>query len=325
MGIIQALLTRFRQAAILFLIGVFLIIYIAIGILYLQQGTQQRELEEQITKVSLVVSKPLPSAEKLQAEYDEVNRALAPMTNIAAVEMLVSIAEASGINIDKDAGKLRIPPATVKEEKVGGGTYQLLTFRNISVQGDYDKVMAFISALDSGETLKTMVLKRVAISPVVVVFKGEEGARRAEFRSVTEAVRDMMDDNGLFEIPNPMNVAGGVATNLMGDDPDTEVVVEGFPDITTTAAEKGYTGTGFPRDGYVLYGHCKISTDDTTQFTAINYISMLTTTYYYTCEVNGTVRQFDRANVDIATEYRDSEESKIETVAIVDVDIYTKP
>jgi len=326
MEIIKALLTRFRHMGVLFVIGVFLIIFIALGILYFQQGAQQRELEEQITKLSLVVAKPLGSAEKLRAEYDEVNLALAPMTNIAAVAMLVSIAEKSGIDIGANAGKLRISPATVREEKMGVATYQVLSFKNITVQGDYDKVMAFISTLDSGETLKTMVLKKVAIRQVEVRFVDEEGDRRAEFRNVASAVIDMMDDNGLFGIPNPMRFAGGVATNLMGDDPDTEATVEGFPDITTTAAEKGYIGTGSPRDGYVLYGHHKISTDDTTTFSTVNpYITILTTTYYYTCEADGTVRQFDGASVATATEYLGSEESRIETVAIVDVDIYTKP
>ena len=325
MEIIQALLTRFRRMGVLFLIGIFVIIYIAIGIVYFQQGPEQRELEEQITQLSLIVAKPLGSDEELRAEYDEVNLALAPMTNRAAIAMLVSIAEESGIDVDQDTGKLRINPATVEEEKRGGGTYQVLSFKGITVQGDYDQVMAFISALDSGETLETMVLKKVTIREVEVMFVDEEGDRRAEFRKVALAVSDMMDGNGLFAIPEPMSFTGGVATNLMGDDPDTEETVEGFPDITTLAADKGYTGTDSPRDGYVLYGHYKISTDDTTQFELVNYITMLTTTYYYTCEADGTVRQFDVANVAFATEYVGSEESKLETVATVDVVIYTKP
>jgi hypothetical protein len=111
----------------------------------------------------------------------------------------------------------------------------------------------------------------------------------------------------------------------MGDDPDTDWVVEGFPDITTPADEKNYTGTGTPGDGYVLWLHDKINPDDTTQFTTVSYIGVLTTTYYYTCEANGTVRQFDRANLGRAQEYLGSNESKTETVAIVDVDIYYKP
>jgi len=310
---------------VLFLIGICIIIYIAIGILYFQQGVEQKELEEQITSLSLIVNRPLSSDEKLQAEYDEVNRALVPIADSDAIAMLVDIAEESGIDVDKHTDKLRINPATVKEERRAGATYQVVSFEDIKVQGDYDPVMAFISVLDSGETLETMVLKTVNIRPVEVWFADEEGDRREEFRNVAAAVSNMMDDNGLREIPNPMSFAGGVATNLMGNDPDTEETVEGFPDITTLAAEKGYTGTDSPRDGYVLYSHDKIDPDDTTQFEITQYLAMLTTTYYYTCEANGTVRQFDGANVDRAREYMGSEESKLETVAIVDVVIYTKP
>ncbi len=321
----ENLITRLRRMGFLFLIGFLLIIYIAFGFIYLQQAPQQRELKEQITKLSLVVAKPLPSAEKLQAEYEDVNVFLAPMTDKEAITRLVDIAEENGIDVDPDSGKLHVPPVTRREEKMGGGNYQVLSFRNISVQADYDNVMAFLSDLDSGKTLKTMVLKRVATSEKEVKFEGEEGDRRAEFRNVVSKVIAMMTDNGLSQIPNPMNYSDGIATNLMGDNPDTAEAVEGFPDITTTVTDKGYTGVGTPRDGYVLYGHDKISTDDATQFEPVSYITTLTTKYYYTCEADGTVRQFDGANAVTATEYLTSEESKIETVATVDIDIYTKP
>ncbi len=161
MEIIRNLITRLRHTGVLLFIGCLLIIYIAFGFVYWQQGAQQKELEEQVIKLSAVISKPMPSRDELQAEYEEVNRSLAPMTDIAAIAMLVSIAEESGIDIDPDAEKFRVPPATFSQTKVGGSNYQVLPFRNIHVQGDYDNVMAFISDLDSGKTLKTMVLKGV--------------------------------------------------------------------------------------------------------------------------------------------------------------------
>ena len=123
----------------------------------------------------------------------------------------------------------------------------------------------------------------------------------------------------------PMDFANGVAANLTGDDPDTEEILEGFPDIFTTTIDKGYSGNATPRGGYVLYNHAKILTDNTTRFETVSYITVLTTKYYYTCEADGTVRQFDGADADTATEYLGSEEFKIEVVVTVDVDIYTKP
>ncbi len=171
MEVIKNLLIRFRQSGVLVLIGFFLIIYIAFGFVYWQQGSEQRELEEQSAKISRIVAQPLPSKEELQEEYDKVNSALTPMTDSDAIELLVGIAEKSGI--DTDSGKLVVSSATVKEEKVGGGTYQVFSFKNISVQGDYSNVMAFISDLDSGETQETMVLKRVDIRQIEVKGEGE--------------------------------------------------------------------------------------------------------------------------------------------------------
>ncbi|MFC2016443.1 hypothetical protein ACFLUF_01890 [Chloroflexota bacterium] len=316
---------KFWHVGTLFITGVLLIIYIAIGFLYLQQGVQQGEFEEKIVKLNLILVKPLPDAEKLQAEYEEVNSALAPLTDSAAIATLIAIAEESGINIDENAGKLIVPSATFGRANVSGGTYQVLSFSNIYVQGVYDDVMAFISDLDSGKTLKNMVLERVTISEAgAAIIAGEEGARRAEFRNVEAVVIAMMEDNGLLAIPNPMGYRGYVAHNLMGDDPDTEGVIEGFPDVTTTVAEKGYTGTGSPRDGYVLYVHDKISTDNTTRFETVSYITTLTTEYYYTCEANGRVRQFDGPDLATAVEYLSREETMIEVQATVDVSIYTK-
>ena len=155
----------------------------------------------------------------------------------------------------------------------------------------------------------------------------------AEFNNVQSAVIAMMVDNALAEIPDPINYAGGTATNLMGDNPDTATTVEGFPDITMTVADKGYTGTGSARDGYVLYQHTTIDPDDTTIYYVVSYLFMLETDeyidvlrteYYYTCEADGIVRQFDGPDVTTAMEYPLSEETKLETIATLDVDIYTK-
>ena len=170
----NALLARFRHSVALFLIGFFLIIYIALGFLYFQQGAQQKEFEEQIANVSLVVAKKLPDIKNLQEEYDKVNKFLAPITGSDALTTLVGIAQKSGINVNPESGKLSIPPPTVSEKKVGDGSYQVLSFKNISVQGDYNRVMASISALDSGEELDTMVLTRITTRQVEVIIEGEE-------------------------------------------------------------------------------------------------------------------------------------------------------
>ena len=161
----ENLIARLSRTGFIILVGIVLIIGAGLGFVYFQQGAQQRDLEEKIRQMDVVLSKPLSSAEDLRTEYEEVNRKLAPMTRTEAIAMLVGIARESGIDVDSE-GKFDIPPAPDKTVpmKVGGGSYQVLSFSQVSVRGDYASVMAFIDDLDSGKTLETMVLKNVDIS-----------------------------------------------------------------------------------------------------------------------------------------------------------------
>ena len=122
--------------------------------------------------------------------------------------------------------------------------------------------------------------------------RGEEEARRTEYHNMSSAVIALMIDNNLMTIPNPHNYAAGIAYYDM----------TAFPDSTTTAANKGYTGVGNPKAGYVLYAHDLIGSDPYT-FKTVNYVTRTTTKYYYTCEADGRVRQFDGADVATAMEY----------------------
>ena len=126
MAIIKFLLNRFWPSGVLFLTGLLLIIYIALGFLYFQQDAKQREFEQQIIKFGAVVARPLASADELKAEYEEVNSALAPMTDSEAIAMLVSIAEESGIDVDTDAGKFRVPTASFSQVNMGVSTYKVV-------------------------------------------------------------------------------------------------------------------------------------------------------------------------------------------------------
>ena len=326
MDIIKVLLSRFWPSGALFIGGFLLIMYIALGILYWQQGMKQREYQTQITQLSAVVARPMGSGEELRENYEEVNRALTPITGSEAVATIVGIAQNNGINIEPTAGKLKIPAVTsrsFKEVKVGAERYRVLSFSGIRVQGDDEHVMDFISDVDLGETLPNMVMKKITLTEIEVRVIGD-AARIAEFNEVITAVQQMMSANDLTEIPNPISTNGTLAVNLMGDDRETIEEVEGFPDITTTAAEKGYTGTGFPRDGYVLYGHDRVTSDNTTLFVTDNYTTTRVTKYYYTCETNGTVRQFDGGDLLTAIEHLIGQEFKMETSALVDIDIYMK-
>ncbi|MFC1916460.1 hypothetical protein ACFLW4_07255, partial [Chloroflexota bacterium] len=306
------------------ILGVCLIIYIGLGIIYVQQGPKVEDLENNINKMLLIVNKPLPSMEELSAEYDAVNLALIPMETPDILALIVGIAKDSGIYVDPESAKFHIPPpSNPQQKKLGEDIYQIVSFKNIRVQGDYDNVMAFITDLDAGTTKETILLKRVGIEQVELKLGDEEIERREEFREVMSAMLEMMSANDITEIPNPVNYDGGIATSNMS----------AFPDITTTAADKGYTGTENPKNGYVLFEHDIIFTDNTTQFETTDYIDLSNThyidlsntLYYYTCETDGKVRQFDGPDLATATEYFGSEEVVFEFIAQLDIDLYSKP
>lgn len=312
----QELLARIRRIGFIVILGVCIIMYVGMGIVYAQQAPKQKDLEDQVMKTLLVVNKPLPSMAELRAEYDAMNAALEPMETPEVLEVIVNIARESGIDVSPESGRLQITaPSTPKATKLGDSTYQVLSLNTVRVMGDFDSVMRFISDLDAGTTLETMVLRNVKLNWIQVSFKGDEVIRRAEFRAVIQAVTDMMEDNNLHEIPQPINFEGGVAVNEM----------TAFPDVTTTAEEKGYTGAGTPLDGYILYEHDRIMAENTTDYETMIYIDGPITEYYYTCEADGTVRQFDGPDLKTATEFFGSEEVARETIAVLALELYSKP
>ena len=102
----------------------------------------------------------------MSAVYYEADQNPSRLQVSDLISMLVSIAEASGIDVDPGAGKFTIPaPGSPIEVKTGQSSYLLYPFTNIKVQGNYDSVIAFITDLNSGKTLKTMVLTRLALRP----------------------------------------------------------------------------------------------------------------------------------------------------------------
>ncbi len=324
MEYVEKLIHTYWRTALLVLAGIILIVYIALGFLYFQQGINQKEAERQIDQIRPVLAKPAPSGAELKAQYDEIIEALAPISDSEAIALLVDMASKYGINIKEEVGKFRVPAASYGTERVGQETYNVMSFPGVFVQGAHSDVMDFLSAIQSGAYLKNMVLKKVSISAIDIRFSGEEGVRRAEFGSVKEAIQAMMIENGLSGIPKPISFTEGFATNYVGDNPDTPDIVEGFPDITTTAGEKGYTGNSTPRNGYVLYNHALISSENTSQYTTVNYYKANETSYYYTCESDGLVRQWSGPDVTTAIEYYGDETSVVETKAVADIVIYSK-
>ena len=190
------LATRLRRIGPILVLGIVVVVVVALMLIYLQQGGKQSELQDQINKLQLTLAKTVPSAENLQAEYAKVEDYLSSLTSRDILERIIDIARESGIDVNKDSGKFRIPPGLLREEKVGGATYQVMSFKNIAVQGEPDSVIAFISSLESGEVLETLVLRRVLIRQETLAGGGEaeaqgEGEEEVETVTVTQYIATM--------------------------------------------------------------------------------------------------------------------------------------
>ena len=110
---------------------------------------------------------------------------------------------------------------------------------------------------------------------------GETEAKDTEFANIQAAVHAMMVDNEIATLPVP--IATGARTKDMS----------AFPDATTTAADKGYTGAGSPKAGYLLYEHDLITAAD--NYTTANYVATQLTAYWYWVDSAGTVHQEEEA------------------------------
>ena len=114
---------------------------------------------------------------ELEPKFQDINMSVVDfinqvtsITDSDAIYNLVKIAEESGIDIDPNAGKFVVPSAIFSETKVSEWPCQVLSFRNIQLQSDYQNVIAFISNLgpdkDAGVTLKTAILKSISMDRI---------------------------------------------------------------------------------------------------------------------------------------------------------------
>ncbi len=167
------IIASLRRIGALFLLGFLVIVCLALGIVYLQQTMKQNELREQITKLNTTLSQPLPGIEKLRTDYEEVLASIPSSDPVVVLGKIVDVARESGIDVAPESEKFSVPAQnTVKDAKVGDITYKVISFQNIRAQGDYEKIMSFISNLESGKNLGTVVVKTVNVSANPI--EGEE-------------------------------------------------------------------------------------------------------------------------------------------------------
>ena len=128
---------------------------------------------------------------------------------------------------------------------------------------------------------------------------GETEARQTEYQTIQTAVHQMMVDNEISSIPNPaFPFSGSAGTNDMTGFPDSTSEWTGTPGGKTTDPD-GLAYAAGDDEGYLLQDHDK--TGGGSAGPSVDYVAMSTSAYYYTCETDGTVRQWSDAS--LTTEY----------------------
>jgi len=132
---------------------------------------------------------------------------------------------------------------------------------------------------------------------------GEEEARETEYTTIQTSVHAMMVDNTISSIPDPaFAFADGAATNSMTAFPDSTssaTVPVAVPGKVTDPGGTNYDYAGGDVAGYLLQNHDKTGGDGAGPY--VDYVGMGTSAYYYTCETDGSIRQF--ADAGLVTEY----------------------
>ncbi len=152
------LIARIKALAAPIVLGLFVIMAVAIGLVYFQQGGEQGDLRAEIDQQVRITSRARQSAEAVEARFREVQDAIptADLRETDVYEVVLDIAGRSGV-----AASIRLQSMGTK--KVGKTDYRVLTF-TVTGTGGAEEVDAFIEALDRGQTsLTTLVVDDVKV------------------------------------------------------------------------------------------------------------------------------------------------------------------
>ena len=159
---LQAARARFWVVIVPIMIGVFLLILAAMGIFYLQQQRDRDSLDEQLDQLRSLVANPVVISEELKQKYAEAQEAIpSELETGDVVSHILSIATENGFDVTTQDVTITWSDAP-RNENIEGTSYQVFTFE-LKVSGEYDRVIYFVSDVDSTPELKTLVIEDLDI------------------------------------------------------------------------------------------------------------------------------------------------------------------
>jgi len=172
---------RIQKLAIMIAAGVCAIGITVFGVIYFQEKTRQDELATQIGLLNNTVSQSVETNEQLEERFEVIKDFIPIVSDTPQEGELTDLQLIEQVNseiVDKASDPLYYPQINVgvegnfsikykgtKSEKVQNTDYKVFTF-NIRIEYvHYDELRTFITDISSMESLRTLVIKKLTISP----------------------------------------------------------------------------------------------------------------------------------------------------------------
>lgn len=157
-----------RASQLMLMVGIFLILFIPLAVLYQQQPAKRAGLEHELSLLQKALAAPTTKTDAMEmelkhaeTELEEIKSTFSdPDLSPEITDSLLDLAEANDIDLTRSK-------VSVSTSKIGDTEYQVLTF-NIDLRGQVPKFQNFILDLDDS-------FPTCQVNSVIFTVAAEEG------------------------------------------------------------------------------------------------------------------------------------------------------
>ncbi len=149
-----------------FILGVFVIVYIAFAVVYFQKQAEAREIDARIAPARSVLEKPAASLDSLQSQLAQLNQEFeATWASLPDSGQSIELSE-SFVNLAKETKvKIGSVSAATPSIKTSGNISYAVIPVTLAVQGDRKQILTFLSTLATDQSLlKSVEVRGMSLS-----------------------------------------------------------------------------------------------------------------------------------------------------------------
>lgn len=152
-GLLDRLPRLGKTSQLILVVGIFLLLFIPLGFLYLQQPAEQDQLKGTLANLEKILAAPTTKKEMLESQVKQAESDLTkakavfpqPDQSPEIIAGLLELAKANGITVTRTKVSISKQSTTIGKSKI---EYPLLIF-DISLKGQVPKFQNFLLALDT--------------------------------------------------------------------------------------------------------------------------------------------------------------------------------